>query len=81
MPYLYGGVKIPDDLREEHATVVRTMPDGTRRFMYPIYDRATAERAIENLDSAKPPLSRDEMRAVIERALVYITGRRRRPIV
>jgi hypothetical protein len=74
--YLYGGVKIPEHLRKQHATVTRTLPDGTIKYMFPIWDRDTADRALENINSAEPPLFPDELRAVIARATLYIRGRR-----
>ena len=73
--FRFGGIKIPEDLRIEHATVIRDMPDGTRKYLFPIYDRITAERALENINSSKPPLFNDELKAVIDRAMHYISGR------
>lgn len=75
--FRFGGMKIPEELRREYAVVKRKQPDGTTKFMFPIYDRVTAERALENINSAEPPLTRLEMKAVIDRAVIYITGHAR----
>lgn len=74
--FLHGKVKITEAQRKQHATVTRTMPDGTIKYMYPIWDKDTAERALENINSARPALFPDELRAVINRATLYIQGRR-----
>lgn len=70
--YQYGGSKVPDELRRKFATVIRTLPDGTVKHMYPIWNRESAARAMENILSAQPPLTFAEMRLVIGRARHYL---------
>jgi hypothetical protein len=73
--FLHGGVKVPDELRRKHWTIKRTAPDGEVKLMYPIWDHDSAERALENINSAVPPLSVKEIAAVVGRATLYLQGR------
>lgn len=57
--------------RARYATVRRVLPDGEIKRMYPIFDRPSAERALYLLNRAKPFLSLEERKAVVDEATKY----------
>ena len=79
-PHPQGAGQFPDThypispyQRVAYATVVRANPDGTPKHMYPIFDAPSAERAVYLLRHAKPPLTLEEEKAVVETAARYLT--------